>query len=48
MTHRQKRGLAILGLTIALISIILLAYSAWPLPGVIEKVPLAPTLFVPP
>ena len=48
MTRRQKWGLAILGLTILFISIILFTYVLWPLPEVVEQVPLAPTLFTPP
>ena len=48
MTRRQKWGVATLGFTLILLSIILVAYALWPLPEVMEHVPLAPTLFAPP
>ncbi|MDX1435842.1 MAG: hypothetical protein R3335_03460 [Anaerolineales bacterium] len=44
----QKWALAILGISIILISVVLILYAFWPLPETIEAVPLAPTLFAPP
>ena len=48
MTRRQKNLLILIGLSFIFVSLIFVAYSLWPLTGVVEEVPLAPDLFAPP
>ncbi len=48
MSRRQKRALVVIGLVLVFVSLLLVIYTFWPLPGVLETVPLAPTLFAPP
>ncbi len=45
MTRRQKNLLIVIGLSFIFVSLFLVAYSLWPLPGVVEKLPLSPDLF---
>ncbi len=40
--------LAFIGLLLIICSLSALAYAAWPVAGLQEQTPLAPTLFVPP
>jgi hypothetical protein len=48
MPHRLPRAFAIAGLVILVCSLVILAYALWPLPGLREQFPLAPTLFAAP
>ena len=48
MTRRQKNLLIVISLALVFVSLLLLAYSLWPLPGVVEALPLSPDLFAPP
>ncbi len=40
--------LVFIGLLLILCSLLAMAYAAWPVAGLQEQAPLAPTLFVPP
>lgn len=48
MSRRLRIALAMLGVTIALISMFILAYAYWPADTTREQHPLAPTVFAPP
>ncbi len=48
MSRRLRIALAMLGVTIALISIFILAYAYWPAVATREQYRLAPTVFAPP
>jgi len=48
MTVRWRIALAVLGLAVACLSVMILAYTLTPSNHDTEQVPVAPTLFVPP
>ncbi len=48
MSSRWRVGLAVIGLVLMALSLAALAYVLWPVEPMLERQPLAPTLFAPP
>lgn len=48
MSSRWRVRLALIGLIVMVLSLAALAYALWPVENVLERYPLAPTLFAPP
>jgi hypothetical protein len=48
MSTRWRVGLAIIGLIVMGLSLAALVYALWPVESLLDRQPLAPTLFAPP
>ncbi len=48
MSRRVRLTLAVIALAVVSLSLVLLAYSFWPLDSLREQLRLAPTVFAPP
>ena len=48
MARRRMLVLASIGLVLIFISLLLILYTYWSFPEIVETVPVAPTLFAPP